>query len=125
MDHGAAAASASGSDDPAGRLGRRQRDRRCRPRTRRAASCGGGLPGRANAAAKGLTRDQQSELLYRDLFTIYHDMGDHEGLDRVVHQLTRINAETGCDSSPETVGLLRTLQPGRQNRPRGFGSAAS
>jgi nucleoid-associated protein YgaU/DNA-binding SARP family transcriptional activator len=78
----------------------------------------------AQAVTKGMLVDNQSELLYRDLFTICHEMGDREGLERAAHQLARINAEEGIDSSPETVGLLRTLLKGERNKPT-WGSAAS
>ncbi|MFE3558359.1 LysM peptidoglycan-binding domain-containing protein [Streptomyces sp. NPDC059193] len=78
----------------------------------------------AQAVTKGMIVDSQSELLYRDLFTICHEMGDQEGLERAAHQLARINAEEGFDSSPETVGLLRTLLKGERAAPT-LGSAAS
>ncbi|MFE4663798.1 LysM peptidoglycan-binding domain-containing protein [Streptomyces sp. NPDC056716] len=78
----------------------------------------------AHAVTKGMLVDAQSELLYRDLFTICHEMGDREGLERAAAQLARINAEEGVDSSPETVGLLRTLLKGERNQPT-LGSAAS
>lgn len=78
----------------------------------------------AQAVTKGMLVDGQSELLYRDLFTICHEMGDREGLERAAHQLARINAEEGIDSSPETVGLLRTLLKGERNQ-AAWGSAAS
>ncbi|MFK4120047.1 LysM peptidoglycan-binding domain-containing protein [Streptomyces longwoodensis] len=78
----------------------------------------------AQAVTKGMLVDSQSELLYRDLFTICHEMGDREGLERAAAQLARINAEEGADSSPETVGLLRTLLKGEKIRPA-LGSAAS
>ncbi|MEU5958181.1 LysM peptidoglycan-binding domain-containing protein [Streptomyces sp. NPDC047525] len=78
----------------------------------------------AQAVTKGMLVDSQSELLYRDLFTICHEMGDREGLQRAAHQLARINAEEGIDSSPETVGLLRTLLKGEHTDPN-WGSAAS
>lgn len=78
----------------------------------------------AQAVTKGMLVDNQSELLYRDLFTICHEMGDREGLERAAHQLARINAEEGVDSSPETVGLLRTLLKGERVQPT-WGSAAS
>ncbi|MFF4531562.1 LysM peptidoglycan-binding domain-containing protein [Streptomyces sp. NPDC001407] len=78
----------------------------------------------AQAVTKGMVVDNQSELLYRDLFTICHEMGDREGLERAAHQLARINAEEGCDSSPETVGLLRTLLKGERAQPT-LKSAAS
>ncbi|MFJ5851097.1 LysM peptidoglycan-binding domain-containing protein [Streptomyces sp. NPDC092903] len=78
----------------------------------------------AQAVTKGMLVDGQSELLYRDLFTICHEMGDREGLERAAHQLARINAEEGIDSAPETVGLLRTLLKGERIRPT-LGSAAS
>lgn len=80
----------------------------------------------AQAVTKGLTCDAQSELLYRDLFTICHEMGDKDGLERAAHRLARINVENGCDSSPETVGLLRTLLKGERHQAHHiFGSAAS
>ncbi|MEU0108358.1 LysM peptidoglycan-binding domain-containing protein [Streptomyces sp. NPDC006251] len=63
----------------------------------------------ATAAGKGLTCDVQSELLYRDLFTIYSETGDQAGLERTAQQLSRIAAETGCDASPETVAALNAL----------------
>ncbi|TGB15554.1 LysM peptidoglycan-binding domain-containing protein [Streptomyces sp. MZ04] len=78
----------------------------------------------AQAVTKGMLVDNQSELLYRDLFTICHEMGDREGLERAAHQLARINAEEGIDSSPETVGLLRTLLKGERAQPT-WGSAVS
>jgi nucleoid-associated protein YgaU/DNA-binding SARP family transcriptional activator len=78
----------------------------------------------AQAVTKGLMVDSASELLYRDLFTICHEMGDRDGLERAAHQLARINTEDGCDSSPETVGLLRTLLKGERSHPT-LGSAAS
>ncbi|MEV5043539.1 LysM peptidoglycan-binding domain-containing protein [Streptomyces griseoincarnatus] len=78
----------------------------------------------AQAVTKGMLVDAQSELLYRDLFTICHEMGDREGLERAAAQLARINAEEGVDSSPETVGLLRTLLKGERIQPT-LGSAAS
>ena len=78
----------------------------------------------AQAVTKGMLVDSQSELLYRDLFTICHEMGDREGLERAAHQLARINAEEGIDSSPETVGLLRTLLKGGRGQAT-WGSAAS
>ncbi|MFJ8015005.1 LysM peptidoglycan-binding domain-containing protein [Streptomyces sp. NPDC096339] len=78
----------------------------------------------AQAVTKGMLVDSQSELLYRDLFTICHELGDHEGLQRAAHQLARINAEEGCDSSPETLGLLRTLLKGERPQPT-LGSAVS
>ncbi|WP_394426623.1 LysM peptidoglycan-binding domain-containing protein [Streptomyces sp. SGAir0957] len=78
----------------------------------------------AQAVTKGMLVDSQSELLYRDLFTICHEMGDREGLERAAHQLARINAEEGIDSSPETVGLLRTLLKGERGQVT-WGSAAS
>ncbi|GLX22551.1 LysM peptidoglycan-binding domain-containing protein [Streptomyces lavendulae] len=78
----------------------------------------------AQAVTKGMLVDSQSELLYRDLFTICHEMGDREGLERAAAQLARINAEEGVDSSPETVGLLRTLLKGERIQPS-LGSAAS
>lgn len=78
----------------------------------------------AQAVTKGMLVDAQSELLYRDLFTICHEMGDREGLERAAAQLARINAEEGVDSSPETVGLLRTLLKGERIQPP-LGSAAS
>ncbi|WP_435057675.1 LysM peptidoglycan-binding domain-containing protein [Streptomyces sp. bgisy060] len=78
----------------------------------------------AQAVTKGMLVDAQSELLYRDLFTICHEMGDREGLERAAAQLAMINAEEGVDSSPETVGLLRTLLKGERVRPT-LGSAAS
>ncbi|WP_331729129.1 LysM peptidoglycan-binding domain-containing protein (plasmid) [Streptomyces avidinii] len=78
----------------------------------------------AQAVTKGMLVDAQSELLYRDLFTICHEMGDREGLERAAAQLARINAEDGVDSSPETVGLLRTLLKGERIQPT-LGSAAS
>lgn len=77
----------------------------------------------AQAVTKGMLVDGQSELLYRDLFTICHEMGDREGLERAAHQLARINAEEGIDSAPETVGLLRTLLKGERIRPT-LGSAS-
>ncbi|MEU9744775.1 LysM peptidoglycan-binding domain-containing protein [Streptomyces niveus] len=79
----------------------------------------------AQAVTKGLMVDAQSELLYRDLFTICHEMGDEDGLKRAAHQLARINTEEGCDSSPETVGLLRTLLKGEHAHSTALGSAAS
>lgn len=78
----------------------------------------------AQAVTKGMLVDSQSELLYRDLFTICHEMGDREGLERAAAQLARINAAEGVDSSPETRGLLRTLLKGERNKPT-LGSAAS
>ncbi|MFH9818302.1 LysM peptidoglycan-binding domain-containing protein [Streptomyces sp. NPDC017230] len=78
----------------------------------------------AQAVTKGMLVDSQSELLYRDLFTICHEMGDREGLERAAAQLARINMEEGVDSSPETVGLLRTLLKGERIKPT-LGSAAS
>ncbi|MFD8947682.1 LysM peptidoglycan-binding domain-containing protein [Streptomyces xanthophaeus] len=78
----------------------------------------------AQAVTKGMLVDAQSELLYRDLFTICHEMGDREGLERAAAQLAMINAEEGVDSSPETVGLLRTLLKGERIQPT-LGSAAS
>ncbi|MFE9121426.1 LysM peptidoglycan-binding domain-containing protein [Streptomyces sp. NPDC007172] len=78
----------------------------------------------AQAVTKGMLVDSQSELLYRDLFTICHEMDDREGLERAAAQLARINAEEGMDSSPETVGLLRTLLKGERIQPN-VGSAAS
>lgn len=78
----------------------------------------------AQAVTKGMLVDSQSELLYRDLFTICHEMGDREGLERAAAQLARLNAEEGIDSSPETRGLLRTLLKGERNKPA-LGSAAS
>lgn len=78
----------------------------------------------AQAVTKGMLVDAQSELLYRDLFTICHEMGDREGLERAAAQLALINAEEGVDSSPETVGLLRTLLKGERIQPT-LGSAAS
>ncbi|MFD8416895.1 LysM peptidoglycan-binding domain-containing protein [Streptomyces sp. NPDC059650] len=78
----------------------------------------------AQAVTKGMLVDAQSELLYRDLFTICHEMGDREGLERAAAQLARINAEDGVDSSPETVGLLRTLLKGERIQPT-LGSVAS
>ncbi|KOU80412.1 hypothetical protein ADK61_09425 [Streptomyces sp. XY66] len=78
----------------------------------------------AQAVTKGMLVDSQSELLYRDLFTICHEMGDREGLERAAAQLARINAEEGVDSSPETRGLLRTLLKGERIKPT-LGSAAS
>ncbi|MFI6688391.1 LysM peptidoglycan-binding domain-containing protein [Streptomyces sp. NPDC050485] len=79
----------------------------------------------AQAVTKGMLVDAQSELLYRDLFTICHEMGDREGLERAAAQLARINAVEGIDSSPETVGLLRTLLKGERTQPPTWGSAAS
>ncbi|MCM2430973.1 LysM peptidoglycan-binding domain-containing protein [Streptomyces sp. RKAG337] len=61
------------------------------------------------AASRGLVCDQQSELLYRDLFTIYSETGDRQGLERTAHQLTRIAVESGSDSAPETVALINAL----------------
>ncbi|MFJ9574640.1 LysM peptidoglycan-binding domain-containing protein [Streptomyces bacillaris] len=61
------------------------------------------------AASRGLVCDQMSELLYRDLFTIYSETGDRQGLERTAHQLTRIAVESGCDSAPETVALINAL----------------
>ena len=61
------------------------------------------------AASRGLVCDQQSELLYRDLFTIYSETGDRQGLERTAHQLSRIAVETGCDAAPETVALVNAL----------------
>jgi LysM repeat protein len=61
------------------------------------------------AASRGLVCDQMSELLYRDLFTIYSETGDRKGLERTARQLTRIAVESGCDSSPETVALINAL----------------
>ncbi|MFE0774309.1 LysM peptidoglycan-binding domain-containing protein [Streptomyces sp. NPDC058861] len=78
----------------------------------------------AQAVTKGMLVDNQSELLYRDLFTICDEMGDREGLERAAAQLARINAEEGVDSGPETVGLLRTLLKGERIKPT-LGSAAS
>ncbi|GGT28156.1 membrane protein [Streptomyces kurssanovii] len=78
----------------------------------------------AQAVTKGMLVDGQSELLYRDLFTICHEMGDREGLERAAHRLARINAEEGIDSAPETIGLLRTLLKGERIQPT-LGSAAS
>ncbi|MGV2915600.1 LysM peptidoglycan-binding domain-containing protein [Streptomyces alfalfae] len=78
----------------------------------------------AQAVTKGMLVDSQSELLYRDLFTIRHEMGDREGLERAAAQLARINMEEGVDSSPETVGLLRTLLKGERINPT-LGSAVS
>ncbi|MEU5137114.1 LysM peptidoglycan-binding domain-containing protein [Streptomyces californicus] len=78
----------------------------------------------AQAVTKGMLVDSQSELLYRDLFTICHEMGDREGLERAAAQLAHINMEEGVDSSPETVGLLRTLLKGERAKPS-LGSAAS
>lgn len=78
----------------------------------------------AQAVTKGMLVDSQSELLYRDLFTICHEMGDREGLERAAAQLARLNAEEGVDSTPETVGLLRTLLKGEESQPT-LGSAAS
>ncbi|MEU8544561.1 LysM peptidoglycan-binding domain-containing protein [Streptomyces sp. NPDC048717] len=78
----------------------------------------------AQAVTKGMLVDSQSELLYRDLFTICHEMGDLEGLERAAAQLARINAAEGIDSSPETRGLLRTLLKGERNKPT-LGAAAS
>ncbi|WP_305144277.1 LysM peptidoglycan-binding domain-containing protein [Streptomyces agglomeratus] len=78
----------------------------------------------AQAVTKGMLVDNQSELLYRDLFTICHEMGDRKGLERAAAQLARINMEEGVDSSPETVGLLRTLLKGERIQPT-LGSAAS
>ncbi|WP_405759603.1 LysM peptidoglycan-binding domain-containing protein [Streptomyces sp. NBC_00073] len=78
----------------------------------------------AQAVTKGMLVDAQSELLYRDLFAICHEMGDREGLERAAAQLARINMEEGVDSSPETVGLLRTLLKGERIQPT-LGSAAS
>ncbi|MBV9022538.1 MAG: LysM peptidoglycan-binding domain-containing protein [Streptomycetaceae bacterium] len=63
----------------------------------------------AAAASKGLTCDQQAELLYRDLISIYNETGDRAGLERTAHQLARIAIETGADSSPETVSLINAL----------------
>ncbi|MFF2374781.1 LysM peptidoglycan-binding domain-containing protein [Streptomyces xiamenensis] len=78
----------------------------------------------AQAVTKGLLADSQSELLYRDLFTICHETGDRDGLERAAHQLARINTEEDCDSSPETVSLLRALLHGEPAHPI-LGSAAS
>lgn len=61
------------------------------------------------AASRGLICDQMSELLYRDLFTIYSETGDRQGLDRTAHQLSRIAIESGYDSAPETVSLINAL----------------
>ncbi|MER6196065.1 LysM peptidoglycan-binding domain-containing protein [Streptomyces sp. NPDC001586] len=74
----------------------------------------------AQAVTKGMLVDAQSELLYRDLFAICHEMGDREGLERAAAQLARINMEEGVDSSPETVGLLRTLLKGERIQPCRF-----
>ncbi|WSM44722.1 LysM peptidoglycan-binding domain-containing protein (plasmid) [Streptomyces cellulosae] len=63
----------------------------------------------ATAAGKGLTCDVQSELLYRDLFTIYSETGDRAGLERTAQQLNRIALESGCDAAPETVSLINAL----------------
>ncbi|WP_331752236.1 LysM peptidoglycan-binding domain-containing protein [Streptomyces sp. NBC_00829] len=77
----------------------------------------------AQAVTKGMLVDGQSELLYRDFFTICHEMGDREGLERAAHQLARINAEEGTESAPETIGLLRTLLKGERIQPTLVGSA--
>ncbi|MGW4890719.1 LysM peptidoglycan-binding domain-containing protein [Kitasatospora sp. NPDC004240] len=61
------------------------------------------------AASKGLLCDPQSELLYRDLITLYSETGDRAGLERTAQQLARIAVESGCDSSPETVSLINAL----------------
>ncbi|MEU2354472.1 LysM peptidoglycan-binding domain-containing protein [Streptomyces misionensis] len=68
----------------------------------------------ASAVSIGLTCDIQAELLYRDLFQIYSETGDRAGLERTAHQLNRISAETGLDSSPETVALLNALLAANQ-----------
>ncbi|MHC3392401.1 LysM peptidoglycan-binding domain-containing protein [Streptomyces lavendulocolor] len=61
------------------------------------------------AASRGLVCDTMSELLYRDLFTIYSATGDRQGMERTAHQLTRIEIESGSDSAPETVALINAL----------------
>ncbi|MEU2514520.1 LysM peptidoglycan-binding domain-containing protein [Streptomyces syringium] len=63
----------------------------------------------ASAATRGLTCDPSSEMLYRDMFTLYSETGDRIGMERIAHQLARIAAETGVDSSPETVSLINAL----------------
>ncbi|MEU0341915.1 LysM peptidoglycan-binding domain-containing protein [Streptomyces bobili] len=64
----------------------------------------------ATSAGRGLTCDVQSELLYRDLFTIYSETGDQAGLERTAQQLNRIALESGCDAAPETVSLINALR---------------
>jgi len=61
------------------------------------------------AASRGLVCDTMSELLYRDLFTVYSETGDRQGMERTAHQLTRIEIESGSDSAPETVALINAL----------------
>jgi nucleoid-associated protein YgaU/DNA-binding SARP family transcriptional activator len=61
------------------------------------------------AASRGLVCDTMSELLYRDLFTVYSEIGDRRGMERTAHQLTRIEIESGSDAAPETVALINTL----------------
>ncbi|MFI6112775.1 LysM peptidoglycan-binding domain-containing protein [Kitasatospora sp. NPDC051164] len=61
------------------------------------------------AASRGLVCDSMSELLYRDLFTVYSEIGDRQGMERTAHQLTRIEIESGSDSAPETVALINAL----------------
>ncbi|MER6117937.1 LysM peptidoglycan-binding domain-containing protein [Streptomyces sp. NPDC001743] len=61
------------------------------------------------AASRGLVCDTMSELLYRDLFTVYSEIGDRQGMERTAHQLTRIEIESGSDSAPETVALINAL----------------
>lgn len=61
------------------------------------------------AASRGLMCDTMSELLYRDLFTVYSETGDRQGMERTAHQLTRIEIESGSDSAPETVALINAL----------------
>ncbi|MEU5417785.1 LysM peptidoglycan-binding domain-containing protein [Streptomyces sp. NPDC020667] len=63
----------------------------------------------ASAATRGLTCDPSSEILYRDMFTLYSDTGDRVGMERIAHQLARIAAESGVDSSPETIALINAL----------------
>ncbi|MFI1259157.1 LysM peptidoglycan-binding domain-containing protein [Streptomyces netropsis] len=63
----------------------------------------------ASAATRGLTCDPSSELLYRDMFTLYSETGDRVGMERIAHQLARIAAESGVDSSPETIALINAL----------------
>ncbi|MFC5148939.1 LysM peptidoglycan-binding domain-containing protein [Streptomyces aureoversilis] len=63
----------------------------------------------ASAATRGLTCDPSSEILYRDMFALYSETGDRVGMERIAHQLARIAAETGVDSSPETIALINAL----------------
>ncbi|MEV4506696.1 LysM peptidoglycan-binding domain-containing protein [Streptomyces klenkii] len=63
----------------------------------------------ASAATRGLSCDPSSEILYRDLFTLYNETGDRVGMERIAHQLARIAAETGAYSSPETIALINAL----------------